>query len=49
MRPQTCLYQGMNNFWMILFAAQVVVALLAFLFENSKESRFEDEKLTFRS
>jgi hypothetical protein len=39
----------MHNFWMILFAAQAVVALVAFLCENGKETRFEDEKLTFRS
>jgi hypothetical protein len=39
----------MNNFWIILFAAQAAVALVALLFENGKENRFEEEKLTFRS
>jgi hypothetical protein len=44
-----CLTKGMNNFWMILFAVQVIVALVAFLRENGKDERFEDEKLGFRS
>ena len=39
----------MNNFWMILFAVQVVVALVAFFRENGKDDRFEDDKLGFRS
>jgi hypothetical protein len=39
----------MNNFWMILFGAQAIIAIVAFVRENGKETRFEDEKLTFRS
>ena len=39
----------MNNFWMVLFAAQVVIALVAFLRENGKDDRFDDEKMGFRS
>lgn len=39
----------MNNFWMILFAAQVVIAVVAFFRENGKDARFEDDKMGFRS
>jgi hypothetical protein len=39
----------MNNFWMILFAVQVVVALVAFFKETGKDESFEDDKLGFRS
>jgi hypothetical protein len=39
----------MNSFWMILFAVQVAIAVVAFFRENGKDSRFEDEKLGFRS
>jgi|GEM_PF-6293947 len=39
----------MNNFWMVLFAVQVVIALVAFLRENGKDERFDDEKMSFRS
>lgn len=39
----------MNNFWMILFAVQVVIALVAFARENGKDERFEDDKMGFRS
>jgi hypothetical protein len=39
----------MNNFWMILFAVQVMVALVAFFRENGKDEAFEDDKLGFRS
>ena len=45
----SCLIQGMNNFWMILFAVQVAIALIAFLRENGKDERFEDDKMGFRS
>ncbi len=39
----------MNNFWMILFAVQVAIAVLAFFKENGKDQRFDDDKLGFRS
>jgi hypothetical protein len=39
----------MNNFWMILFAVQVAIALVAFFRENGKDERFEDDKMGFRS
>jgi hypothetical protein len=38
----------MNNFLMILFAAQVLVALIGFLCENGKDERFDGEKLDYR-
>jgi hypothetical protein len=39
----------MNNFWMILFAVQVVIALVAMVRENGKDERFADDKMGFRS
>lgn len=39
----------MNHFWMILFAVQAAVALFAFIRENGKDERFEDDKMGFRS
>lgn len=39
----------MNNFWMILFAVQAAIALVAFVRENGKDERFESDKLSFRS
>jgi len=39
----------MNNLWMILFAVQVVVALVALFCEHGKDERFEGDKLDFRS
>jgi hypothetical protein len=39
----------MNNFWTILLAAQVLVAIVAFFRESGKDERFEDDKLGFRS
>jgi hypothetical protein len=41
--------KGMNNFWMLLFAVQVAIDLVAFVRENGKDNRFEDDKLGFRS
>jgi len=38
----------MNNLWIILFAAQVLVAIIAFLCENGKDERFDGEKLDYR-
>jgi hypothetical protein len=43
-----CLQGGMN-FWMILLAAQVLVAIIAFARGTRQDSRFEDDKLDFRS
>jgi hypothetical protein len=37
------------NIWTILLAAQIVVTLFALLGESAKDSRFEDEKLDYRS
>jgi len=37
------------NFWMILLAAQVVIAVIAFLRGTRQDTRFEDDKLDFRS
>jgi hypothetical protein len=37
------------NFLMILFAAQVLIALVAFLRGTRQDPRFADDKLTFRS
>jgi hypothetical protein len=39
----------MNNLWMVLFAIQVAIALVAILRENGKDERFEDDKIGFRS
>jgi hypothetical protein len=37
------------NIWMILLAAQILVTVFALLRESAKDSRFEDEKLDYRS
>jgi hypothetical protein len=37
------------NFWMILLAAQAIVAVFALLRESGKYVRFEGEKVTYRS
>lgn len=42
-----CLKEGMN-FWMILIAAQVIVAIIAFVSGTRQDPRFQDEKLEFR-
>jgi hypothetical protein len=47
-RRGACLYQGMS-FWMILFAAQIVVTAFAFFRESGRDNRFEGDKLGFRS
>jgi hypothetical protein len=39
----------MNNLWMVLFAIQVAIALVAILRENGKDERFENDKIGFRS
>jgi DNA-binding transcriptional regulator of glucitol operon len=36
------------NFWMILIAAQVIVAIIAFASGTRQDPRFQDEKLEFR-
>jgi hypothetical protein len=37
------------NFWMILLAAQVIVTVIAFARGTRQDSRFENDKLDFRS
>jgi hypothetical protein len=37
------------NVWMLLLAAQVIVALVAFVRGLGQDSRFEDDKLNYRS
>jgi hypothetical protein len=37
------------NFWMILLASQVIIAVIAFLRGAQQDTRFEDDKLDFRS
>jgi hypothetical protein len=37
------------NLWMILLAAQVLVAVVALVTGLGQDSRFEDDKLDYRS
>jgi hypothetical protein len=37
------------NIWTILLAAQILVTIVALLRESAKDSRFDDEKLDYRS
>jgi len=37
------------NFWMILLAVQVIVTVIAFASGTRQDSRFQDDKLDFRS
>jgi DNA-binding transcriptional regulator of glucitol operon len=37
------------NFWMILLAAQVIVTVLAFARGTKQDTRFQEDKLDFRS
>ena len=37
------------NLWTILLAVQILVALFALVREGGKDSRYEDEKLDYRS
>jgi hypothetical protein len=37
------------SFWLILFAAQMIVTVFALLRESGNDDRFEGEKLGFRS
>jgi hypothetical protein len=37
------------NFWMLLLAAQVLITIIAFARGTRQDSRFEDDKLDFRS
>ena len=37
------------NFWLIFFAAQVVVTILAVVREKKGNASFEGDKLTYRS
>lgn len=37
------------SFWLILFAAQIIVTVFALVRESGKDARFEGEKLGFRS
>lgn len=48
LRSGACPYQGMS-FWMILFAAQIVVTAFALFRESRRDNRFEGDKLGFRS
>jgi hypothetical protein len=37
------------NFWILLLAAQIFVAGFALLRESGKDTRFDDDKLEYRS
>jgi hypothetical protein len=37
------------NIWTILLAAQILVTVFALLRESGKDTRFENEKLDYRS
>ncbi len=37
------------NFWMILLAAQVIVIVIAFARGTKQDTRFQEDKLDFRS
>jgi hypothetical protein len=37
------------SFWMILLAAQVIITVIAFARGAKQDSRFEEDKLDFRS
>jgi hypothetical protein len=37
------------NFWMLLLAVQVLIAIVAFAKGSRQDSRFENDKLDFRS
>jgi hypothetical protein len=37
------------NFWMILLAAQVIIAIIGFARGRRQDARFQDDKLDFRS
>ncbi len=37
------------NIWTILLAAQILVTVFALIRESAKDSRFEDDKLEYRS
>ena len=37
------------SFWLILFAVQALVMMVAVVRESGKDTRFEGEKLNFRS
>lgn len=37
------------NLWMILLAAQVIVTVLAFARGTKQDTRFQEDKLDFRS
>ena len=47
-RNEACFFQGMN-FWIMFFAAQVVVSVIAAVREKKHNARFEGEKLVYRS
>jgi len=47
-RRATCPFKGMS-FWLILLAAQIVVTVIALVRESGEDTRFEGEKLTYRS
>jgi hypothetical protein len=37
------------SFWLILFAAQIVIAVIALVRESGEDPRFEADKLDYRS
>jgi hypothetical protein len=37
------------NIWIVLLAGQVLVTVFALLRESGKDTRFEDDKLSYRS
>jgi hypothetical protein len=47
-REDACFFHGMN-LWIIFFAAQVVVSVIAVVREKKHNGRFEGDKLGYRS
>ncbi len=47
-RHSRCVSKGMS-FWLILLAVQAAVMMFALVRESGKDTRFEGEKLGFRS
>jgi hypothetical protein len=47
-RKDACPFHGMN-FWVIFFAAQVVVSVIAVVRERKQNTRFDGDKLGYRS
>jgi hypothetical protein len=47
-RKDACPFDGMN-FWVIFFAAQVVVSVIGVVRERKQNARFDGDKLGYRS